>query len=289
MERPCSWPAHFGRSAPLRLEVGFGTGEYLCRQAGENPELNYLGIDLHWGSVSRTLRRVAQLELANVRLVQTDVKVALERLLAPRSLSHFCALFPCPWPKRKHERHRLFSNEFMRLLNSRCQDGTEALIVTDHEGLHEYILKNLPETGWDWRLELAAPRFNTKYERRWSDEGQQQFYEFHLKKREHVEVAPPEEVPLVTFHVPHFDPDNFAPQSERGDFAVEFKQLLYDPKKEVGMQLAVAIEEGMTQAFWIEIVRSRQGWAISPAMGAGVVPCRSVHRALELAGEACKR
>ncbi len=282
LERPCKWERLYPRPGPLSLEIGFGNGEYLCRQAQARPAENFVGLELHWDSVRRTMRRLAQLELDNVRLVMMDVRVALERLFAPQSLSSFCALFPCPWPKHKHEHHRLFSTSFMQLLNSRLQSGAEGLIVTDHVELHRHILRHLGPSGFKFELKIMPPRFNTKYERRWAGEGQSEFYEFHLVKSEHIPVPVPEEVSLVTFHVPDFKADSFAPPMQRGELIIEFKDFLYDPQREIAMVMAMVVEETLTQAFWIEIVKTDRGWAISPAAGGGVVPTRGVHRALEL-------
>jgi len=286
LERPCPWSELYGRAAPLALEIGFGNGEYLCRQAEARPGEDFVGLELHWGSIRRTLRRLSKLELNNVRVLQVDARLALERLFAPQSLSSFCALFPCPWPKHKHEHHRLFSSSFMQLLNSRLQPGASGLIVTDHEGLHRHILRHLGESGFKVELKIEPPRHNTKYERRWTEGGQNEFYEFHLTKIEHIPVPVPEEVALVTFHVPEFKAESFAPPAQRGELVIEFKSYLYDPQRQVGMVLAMVAEETLTQTFWIEIVKVERGWAISPAAGGGVVPTRAVHRALEIVRDA---
>src|SRR2546425_8321390 len=39
-----------------------------------------------------------------------------------------------------------------------------------------------------------------------------------------------------------------------------------------GMVWVFVAEEGLTQDFWIEIVRSGADWAIRPARGCGIVP-----------------
>lgn len=286
LERPCHWERLYPRGGPLALEIGFGNGEYLCRQAAARPHENFVGLELHWGSLRRTLRRLSRLGLDNVRVLQVDARLALERLFAPESLSSFCALFPCPWPKHKHEHHRLFSSSFMRLLNSRLQPGGHGLIVTDHEGLHRHILRHLTESGFKFELKIEPPRFDTKYERRWTEGGQSEFYEFHLAKHEHIPCPVPEEVSLVTFHVPAFNAENFDPPPERGELVIEFKRYLYDPQREIGMVLAMVAEETLTQTFWIEILKTERGWAISPAPGGGIVPTRGVRRALELVRDA---
>ena len=43
---PLDWAAEFGRSAPLKVEIGFGNGDFLVRSALEDPASNYIGIEM---------------------------------------------------------------------------------------------------------------------------------------------------------------------------------------------------------------------------------------------------
>ncbi|MBF0532705.1 MAG: hypothetical protein HQL23_06355 [Candidatus Omnitrophica bacterium] len=47
LPRPVDWTAVFKRQAPLVVEIGFGLGEILCRNALANPGSDYVGIELH--------------------------------------------------------------------------------------------------------------------------------------------------------------------------------------------------------------------------------------------------
>ena len=115
VERPVDWQAQFGSPAPLEVEIGFGNGEFLVRRAQERPERHFIGIELEWASVQRALRRLAQAQATNVRLLLVDAHVALQRLFSPLALQRVYSLFPCPWPKERHAKHRLFSHTFLTL------------------------------------------------------------------------------------------------------------------------------------------------------------------------------
>ena len=130
VERPVDWRAQFGSQAPLEVEIGFGNGEFLVRRAQERPERHFVGIELEWASVQRALRRLAQAQATNVRLLLVDAHLALQRLFPPLALQRVYSLFPCPWPKERHAKHRLFSHTFLTLLNSRLQPDGEVLVVT---------------------------------------------------------------------------------------------------------------------------------------------------------------
>ena len=138
-KRPTDWQRRFGRKATLEVEIGFGNGEFLVRRAQAHPECDFLGIELEWPSTHRALRKIAQANLPNVRLIQADARHAFERLLLPRSLHRAYALFPSPWPKERNARYRLFSHAFLKLLNSRLETGGETQIVTDHRPYLDWI------------------------------------------------------------------------------------------------------------------------------------------------------
>ncbi len=62
----------FGRRAPKVLEIGFGMGETTAILAAQHPQYDYLGIEVHTPGVGSLLKRIAELDLANVRIVQHD-------------------------------------------------------------------------------------------------------------------------------------------------------------------------------------------------------------------------
>ena len=287
-ERPIDFPARFGRSAPLEVEIGFGNGEFLVRRAGAHRARDFVGIEMEWPSTRRALRRIARANLSNVRLIQADARIALERLFLPRSVRHAYALFPSPWPLERDAGHRLFSHGFLKLFNSRLEAGGEARIVTDHRPYLDWVVEQLPRTGFEASRETIPARFDTKYERKWQTGGQDEFYELRLVKRAHHEVPLKEDVRLKTYHVPHFDPHRFKPEGERGDVIVEFKEFLYDPPRRKGMVRAFVAEENLKQEIWIQISRRESAWHIGLTRGCSFVPTVAVQLALDLVRDAAQ-
>ena len=180
-----AWEEIFGRSAPLYVEIGFGCGEVLIREAQKNQAVHYIGIEQHWERIYKTLRRMTRLETGegaesvlfdNIRILKADARVVLERFFMPYSIEHVYSIFPCPWPKKGHVKHRLFSRSFLRLLNSRLKRRGTVQIVTDHEPYLEWILGQLNRTGLASETKVISPRFQTKFERKWQAEGQEKFF-----------------------------------------------------------------------------------------------------------------
>ena len=286
IERPVNWTKIFGCDRPLEVEIGFGNGEFLVRRALNYPERNFVGIELMWGSIRRALRRVKKAGVENVRLVQGDTRILFYCLFLPKSLCRVYSLFPMPWPKEKHIKHRVFSQAFLKLVNSRLVENGEVLIVTDYEPFMNWILEQTEGTGFTLDLKSTTPQFNTKYERKWREKGQIEFLELRLFKQEHIEIPLREEIKLKTYRVEYFDPKAFNPINERGDIVVEFKEFIYDPDQLKGMVRVIVVEDDLTQNFWIKIESTQRGWYIHIARGCVIFPTVGVQRALDLVYEA---
>ena len=174
--RPLNWHDIFQRNAPLEVEIGFGNGERLIRQASARPDLNLVGLELAWESIKRAMRRVNKEKLTNVRIMRADARVCLERLFTPKSISRVTSLFPAPWPKDRHADRRLFSPDFLKLLNSRMTDDAEGLIATDFEPFLEWTLSGFPGSGLEAEWKPVSAKYDTKYERKWRAGGQETFF-----------------------------------------------------------------------------------------------------------------
>lgn len=285
---PIDWQQEFGRPGPLRVELGFGNGDYLVRCAQQHPEANYVGIEMTWGSVWRALRRTRQAHLGNLKLVLEDARIALQWTFAERSVESMVGLFPCPWPKKRHAKNRLFSPDFLRLCNSRLQDGGALTVVTDAAAYRDQMLEENTRqaTGMETECEVIPAGFQTKYERKWLAEGQQEFYRLTFRKVDHQHLPHPETVPVKHHFAPHFQPERFAPQSEKEPFTISFKSFLFDPAQAIAMQEVVTHEGSIDQHFWVRLKKTGKGWKISPAAGASLLPVPSVQRALDLVRDA---
>lgn len=130
----------FGRSAPRILEIGFGMGESTAAIAQANPTNDYLGIEVHAPGVGSLLRRVAALDLANVRILQHDAVEVVEHMIGPRALDGVHIFFPDPWPKTRHHKRRLIQPPFVELLTKKMKPGAILHVATDWEDYAQHAL-----------------------------------------------------------------------------------------------------------------------------------------------------
>ena len=287
---PILWDQEFGRSAPLHLEIGFGNGDYLTRCAADDPDSNYLGIEMTWGSIKRAAALADRNNLKNVRLLWEDARTALVWDFPENSVSSITALYPCPWPKKRHAKFRLFKPAFIRLCNSRLTDGGTLTVVTDSPTYKDEILEDntLEETGMELKLEIIPASFSTKYEKKWEETGQTEFYKLIFQKHDHRTIQNPE-VLIVKHHVvPHLDPRNLKLVDEQDPYSIQFKQFIFDPEQNIGLLEVYSHEETIEQHFYIRIKKQENGWKIPPAGGPPLLPVASVQRALDIVKNAAQ-
>ena len=135
--------ALFGRVAPKILEIGFGMGETTARIAADHPGNDYVGIEVHTPGVGSLLKRIAELGVGNLRLIQHDAVDVVEHMIAPASLDGVHIFFPDPWPKKRHHKRRLIQPSFIALLASRMKSGAYVHVATDWEDYAQRILEVL--------------------------------------------------------------------------------------------------------------------------------------------------
>jgi len=288
VSRPLDLVAIFGRRAPVTVEIGFGSGDYLVKQAVDRPQEDFIGIELAWLSIKNALRKIALSGVSNVRLILGDARVVFRRLFCEESLDTVYCLFPCPWPKKRHVKHRLFNTSFLKLLNSRLKSHGAAVVVTDYRPYGQWVIEQAQGCGFEITTDSSPPSYRTKYEKKWQDQGQTEFVRISLNKVSHVQIPFEEDVVLKTYVLEHFSPELFSPKGGKNIAVVEFKETLYDPLREKAMVRAMVAEGNFVQNFWIEIIKNGPKWRIRPARGCSIVPSAGVQEALDLVYESAK-
>ena len=103
----------FARPASLEIDLGCGDGFFLVGMAQKFPERNYLGIERLFGRVRNACGRASRTHVGNVRLLRVEISYAVKYLLPANSTSGAHLLFPDPWPKKRHERRRIVTTDFI--------------------------------------------------------------------------------------------------------------------------------------------------------------------------------
>ncbi|MBK1645542.1 tRNA (guanosine(46)-N7)-methyltransferase TrmB [Thiocapsa imhoffii] len=137
----------FGNAHPVVLEIGFGNGESLATMAAQDPERNWLGIEVHGPGVGHLLLELERRELSNVRVIRHDAIEVLSQGIAPASLAGVQLFFPDPWPKRRHQKRRILNPESIELIARALRPGGLFHAATDWEPYAEQMLALLSQSS----------------------------------------------------------------------------------------------------------------------------------------------
>ncbi len=140
---PLDFERIYGRRAPVVLEIGFGMGETTAAIATTQPDIDFLGVEMHLPGVGALLRRIDERGLANVRVLRHDAVEVVATMIAPAALAGIHVFFPDPWPKKRHHKRRLLQPAFVHELALRLAPGGYLHVATDWEDYAQEILVTL--------------------------------------------------------------------------------------------------------------------------------------------------
>ena len=133
------WHSFFGNNNPLIVELGCGKGEYTVALARQNPDKNYIGIDIKGARFWRGAKTAMEENLPNVAFVRTQIEL-VDYIFAANEISEIWITFPDPQIKYQRTKHRMTNTTFLkRYFNVLKEDGIINL-KTDSEFMHGYTL-----------------------------------------------------------------------------------------------------------------------------------------------------
>ena len=169
------WHELFGNDNPIHIEVGSGKGAFITGMAQQNPDINYIGIDIQLSVLSYALDKVLASGAENVKLLRVDGS-ALTNYFEDGEVDMMYLNFSDPWPKSRHEKRRLTYKTFLDTYKQILPENGEIHFKTDNRGLFEYSLASFSQYGMVlnkvW-LDLHASDYEgnvmTEYERKFSE------------------------------------------------------------------------------------------------------------------------
>ncbi|HVS53045.1 MAG TPA: tRNA (guanosine(46)-N7)-methyltransferase TrmB [Opitutaceae bacterium] len=139
------------RRGPFVLEIGSGHGHFLTAYAAAHPKKICVGIDLVGERVARATRKRDRAALPNLHFVRADARLFLESLRADARIAAVFILFPDPWPKLRHHKHRILQPSFLETLARQATPECRLYFRTDFDPYFDEaraILAACP----NWRL-----------------------------------------------------------------------------------------------------------------------------------------
>ncbi|MEP4533947.1 MAG: tRNA (guanosine(46)-N7)-methyltransferase TrmB [Cyclobacteriaceae bacterium] len=173
---------YFKNDNPITIELGCGDGEYSVGLAANNPERNYIGIDIKGDRLYQGSTQAIDQNLNNVAFLRTQI-LLIGDLFEDDEVDEIWLTFPDPRPKDRDEKRRLTFPRFLNLYKKISKPDSWFKFKTDSTSLFDYTLevlqgqfkvKNLEFTHDLYNSALLAEHkgIQTKYEKIWSAKGE---------------------------------------------------------------------------------------------------------------------
>lgn len=156
----------FQTNKELQIEIGFGSGRHLLYQAQANPDVQFIGLEIHTPSIEQMLKQVKILGIKNILAVNYDARLFME-FIKSNSVGKIFVHFPVPWDKKPHR--RVYSNEFIAEAKRVLKIDGSLELRTDSRKYFDYcveLLTNLNSGRVVIDINKDLP-ISSKYEDRW--------------------------------------------------------------------------------------------------------------------------
>lgn len=184
----CNWHNKFKRKQPLFLELGCGKGNFIAEHSANNPNINYLGIDMKSVILASACRHIksefkkADREIDNVVLTAYDIERILnimdENDVVDRIYINFCN----PWPKERHYKKRLTHSRQLEKYKTFLKKGSEIHFKTDSDLLFEHSIEYFKESGFEITF-ITYDLHNSNYPNNIQTEHEEKFTEMGIKTK----------------------------------------------------------------------------------------------------------
>jgi tRNA (guanine-N7-)-methyltransferase len=131
----------FGNDRPIILEIGAGKGEFIAMYSRFHPEYNFVGIELRSKRIVSILKKLDIKKNSNARLLNLFVDTHITEKIPENSIFQIVINHPDPWPKSRHQKHRLIQPEFLEALCSILMPGGFVKISTDDFQYVKWIVR----------------------------------------------------------------------------------------------------------------------------------------------------
>lgn len=172
------WKELFNNENPIHIEIGMGKGSFIIGMAKNNPDINYIGIEMYDSVLVRAVETLEaqDLEIPNLKLLLFDAK-NIETVF-DNEIDRIYLNFSDPWPKARHAKRRLTSEVFLSKYDKIFVKDKSIIMKTDNDDLFDFSIETLRNHGYDL-IEITRDLHSlndpenvmTEYERKFSESG----------------------------------------------------------------------------------------------------------------------
>ncbi len=165
------------------IEIGSGNGDFLIHLSENNPLAFHIGIEMKRKRIVKCISKSYKRHLNNIAFFMAEAKNILsDKKIQDECVDEYYLTFPDPWPKRKHRRHRLITNEFVETIYRSLKPSGKFTIATDHYKYLEEMIESFDYLGkftyvFENRINTNLDNFYQSYfEKLWREKGKTIYY-----------------------------------------------------------------------------------------------------------------
>lgn len=140
------WNELFKNNNPIYIEIGMGKGNFIIKNAVNNPNINYIGIEMYDSVILRAVEKTNELELNNLYLIRMDARLIED--IFDKEVDLIYLNFSDPWPKDRHAKRRLTSTRFLEKYSNIFKNKNKIIMKTDNIDLFNYSVESLKDYGY---------------------------------------------------------------------------------------------------------------------------------------------
>ncbi len=177
-----NWESLFEKNQPIHLEIGCGKGTFAGKMAFNNPNINYIALDIKEDMLGVARRNIVNIfgdkKVSNLFLVQKNCEMINDSFSDDDKIERMYINFCNPWPKEKHKKRRLTYPRKLMMYRSFLPDNGEIHFKTDDDELFLESIEYFKECNFEI-TEITYDLHNsnidggpvTEHEKMFSDEG----------------------------------------------------------------------------------------------------------------------
>lgn len=138
--------SYFENANPINIEYCSGNGQWIIERAKQNPGTNYIAVEMKFDRARQIWVKMRNENLKNLFVVMGEALIFTKHYLNSGDICDIFINFPDPWPKKKHEKNRLVSEQFLLQAGRVMKKNKFITLVTDDlnylNKIIELFLKN---------------------------------------------------------------------------------------------------------------------------------------------------
>lgn len=171
------WQEFFQNNHEIHIEIGMGKGKFIIEMAKANPDINFIGIEKYDSVMVKAIHMLEKMEpLPNLKLILIDAEKIGD--IFDKEIDKIYLNFSDPWPKSRHEKRRLTSENFLKRYENIFKGRKEIIQKTDNKDFFDYSCESLKNYGYqidtityDLYAEHDVSNVPTEYEEKFNSRG----------------------------------------------------------------------------------------------------------------------